>query len=405
MPETTWILDPTSFAATIARAEKINARAVRRGFTGRIEVTGTERTVSETGPGGESRTYIVIDTTISGEAPHYGGWEFLAAVDAISTTDGEDFILRTAPGVDAASVDRNTLTAGFCDHCKAIRANRIYTFLVRNVETGEVKQVGKSCLRDFTGHQGRPVFVDLDSVIDDITDFLGSFPHSPLEYTPETLVAIAWAASRAYGWKPGSHGGYTTAMAVSDYLFGTTKAARKVRDDLSPEVPAATTKAKEIISALLSGLDTTSDYTINLAAALRGVSVSRRHFGIVVSAVAAYERMIGDRIRTAAEAKTKAESTYAGTVGDKLTITGTITRALAVDTSFGYHESTSMLFIIEAGTTVLKTVTKAAWAFEANQGDTVTITATVKGHQEYHGTRQTVVTRPKLVERTNANAE
>ncbi len=31
MPETTWVLDPTSFAATIARAEKINARAVRRG--------------------------------------------------------------------------------------------------------------------------------------------------------------------------------------------------------------------------------------------------------------------------------------------------------------------------------------------------------------------------------------
>lgn len=405
MPETTWVLDPTSFAATIARTEKINARAVRRGFTGRIEVTGTERTVSETGPGGETRTYIVIDTLISGEAPRYGGREFLAAIDTIDTTDGEDFILRTAPGVDAAAVDRSTLTAGYCDHCKAIRTNRIYTFLVRNVETGEVKQVGKTCLRDFTGHQGRPVFIDLDSVIDDVTDFLGSFPHSPLEYAPETIVAVAWAASRAYGWKPGSHGGYTTAMAVNDYLFGTTKVAKKVRDDLSPEMPAATAKAKEIIPALLSGLETTSDYTINLTTALRGVCVGSRHFGIVVSAVVAYERMIGDQVRQAAEVKKKAESAYAGTVGDKLTITGTITRARAVDSSFGYHESTSMLFIIEAGTTVLKTVTKAAWAFDVDQGDTVTITATVKSHEDYHGTRQTVVTRPKLIDRTKADAE
>ena len=115
--------------------------------------------------------------------------------------------------------------------------------------------------------------------------------------------------------------------------------------------------------------------------------------------------MIGDRVRQAAEVKKKAESAYAGTLGDKLTITGTITRARAVDSSFGYHESTSMLFIIEAGTTVLKTVTKAAWAFDVDQGDTVTIAATVKSHEDYHGTRQTVVTRPKLIDRTKADAE
>ena len=39
---------------------------------------------------------------------------------------------------------------GNCDHCKTER-NRKDTYIVRNVKTGEFKQVGKRCLEDYTG--------------------------------------------------------------------------------------------------------------------------------------------------------------------------------------------------------------------------------------------------------------
>ena len=139
-----WILTPAEYAATVERAASINARATKRGFTGRIEVTGTTREVSETDQAGLNRTYLVVDTEITGEAPCYNGWTFLAAVDTVETADGADFVIRSAPGVEESGVDRSALEAGRCQHCKSIRSNRKYTYLVRNVETGKTVQVGSS---------------------------------------------------------------------------------------------------------------------------------------------------------------------------------------------------------------------------------------------------------------------
>lgn len=399
--DVTWTLTPASFAATKEKVDKINVRATKRGFTGRIEITGSERIVKGSGQRGivtgEPLEYLVIDVTITGQAPSYSGWEFLAAVDAITTEAGTDFILRTAPGVDESRIDRATLAPGRCAHCNSDR-NRIYTFLVRNTETGEACQVGKTCMKDFTGWAGTPVFLSEDDIISELSDFIGGSGSGTAEYTPETVVAIAWAASRRYGWAPRSSGGIATAETVGNYLYGNLKVDEALRSDLASALPAAYEKAREIIPALLHGLDGAGDYATNLKTALRGLSVSTKHFGIVVSAVSAYERMIDAQIRKTVEAKKKAESSYAGTINEKITVTGTATRVRATASSWGYHESTSMLLIIEDGTTILKTFTKAAWAYDINEGDAMTVTATVKGHEEYNGSKQTVVKRPKLID-------
>ena len=113
------------------------------------------------------------------------------------------------------------------------------------------------------------------------------------------------------------------------------------------------------------------------------------------------------QIREKKETETeKTETAYIEAKGDKVTITGTVTKALATENTFGYHPEISILLVIEDGPTVLKTFTKAAWAFDIDQGDTVTVTATVKNHEDYKGTKQTVVKRPKLIENhTTENEE
>lgn len=103
--------------------------------------------------------------------------------------------------------------------------------------------------------------------------------------------------------------------------------------------------------------------------------------------------MIGERVRKEAQGKARAESLYAGTVGEKLTFTGTVATLVPVDTDYG----TSMLVVMEAGTAVAKMFTTAAWAWEVKQGGEVTLTAKVKDHEEYKGVKQTVLTRPKKV--------
>ncbi|MGO2933161.1 hypothetical protein [Microbacterium sp.] len=405
--EITWTLTQEEFAATQDRAAAINRRAVKRGFTGRIEVTGVTREITETDEAGLPRTRVVVDVAISGEAPRYNGWQFLAAVDTIETEDGHDFVIRSAPGVEETGVDRSTLGPGRCEHCNTVRANRRYTYLVRHAETGETRQVGSTCIKDFTGWTGKPVFISDDELRRDLADFLGGFTSSGPEYSPETVVAVAWAISREFGWVPAAAaypGKTATRDLVSSYLYGKSRADRELRKEVAPEIATASDMAKTIIPALLEGLDGSGDYVTNLKTCLRAAHVEHRHLGIVVSAVAAYERMTGETARRKAEAeeraRQRAESQYAGTVGEKIAVTGTVTRLVPIKGSYGYNPTTSMLVIVEGGTTVAKMFTAAAWAWEVEQGDEITVSATVKAHEDYQGIKQTALTRPKLIEKT-----
>lgn len=400
---TSWTLSPDELAATQERAAKINARATKRGFTGRLEVTGTPRAISETDEAGLTRTRLVYNVQITGTAPSYNGWTFLAAVDTVETTTGTDFILRTAPGIEESGVDRTALAAGRCEHCGTVRANRRYTYLVRHTDTGEIRQVGSTCIKDFTGWAGKPVFIWADDVEGDLREFLGGFASSGPEYTPETVVAAAWALSRRFGWVPASasHGARSTRDLVSSYLYGTSHADRELRADVADDVAEAAGMGQSIITALQEGLTGGGDYVTNLRTCLRAASVSHRHLGITVSAVAAYERMIGDHVRRESTEKIRRESAYAGELGEKLTVTGTVTRLKPIEQHYGYTPTTSMLAIVESGTIVAKTFTAAAWAWEIAQGDEITITGTVKAHEEFNGTKETVLTRTKRVAPTD----
>lgn len=402
-----WTLTLEEFAATRERAEKINARAAKRGFTGRIEVTGTRREISEHDEAGLTRTRVVMETEITGEAPQYGGWRFLAAVDSVETADGAEFILRTAPGIDESGVDRVTLEAGRCEHCKTKRTNRRYTYLVQHEESGELVQVGSTCVKDFTGWTGKPVFISHDELADELREHVGG--GGPAEYTPETVVAVAWAVSRRHGWVPASKGGVTTRDLVGSYLYGAGQADKDLRAEVAPEIPAAAEKAREIIPALLDHLDGGSDYIANLKTALRALTVDARHMGITVSAVSAYERMTGEQARKKLEAEQRAQQRasvqFAGEVGEKLTVTGTVTRLRAVEGSYGYQPKTSLLIILEGGGVVAKMFTTAAWAWEIEQGDGITVTGVVKDHEDYQGIKQTVLTRPKRVDSTQNRTE
>lgn len=395
-----WALTLEEFEATKARAAAINARAAKRGFTGRLEVSGQIREIAETDEAGLSRNRIIVDTTITGEAPRYNGWDFLAAVDTIESEDGHAFVLRTAPGVEATDVDRSLLAPGRCEHCSTVRANRRYTYLVRNTETGATAQVGSTCVKDFTGWVGRPVFISVDELEDDLRDFLGGFRSQGPEYSPATVVAVAWAVSRRHGWVPASaaYRAPSTRSLVGSYLYGTSKADKELRRELADEISAASAMAETIIATLLEGLGDDSDYAANLKVCLQAQHVDHRHIGIVSSAVAAYERLIGARVKAEADTRKRQESRYVGSLGDKITVTGTVTRLKPVTSEFGYRTTTSMLVVVEDGPTIATMFTAAAWAWDVEQGDTITVAGTVKAHEEYRGARQTVLTRPKRLD-------
>lgn len=94
-----------------------------------------------------------------------------------------------------------------------------------------------------------------------------------------------------------------------------------------------------------------------------------------------------------AEQQAKAATEYVGQVGDTVTVTGKVTVTLPIDGMYGQ----SVLLVLTDGKVTAKTYTTAKWAWAAERGDTLTLTGTVKAQEEYEGTKQTVLARPKVV--------
>lgn len=401
----TWTLSPSEAAATAERVAKINKRLTKRGYTGLVELTiGEPYTVTETEDSGADVEIVVVDIALSGRPAQYAGWTFVAAVDTIGEGAGAGFVLRCAPGMEATAEERAILAPYACQHCHTTRNNRVYTYLLRNAESGESIQVGKTCMADFLGVPVVPtMFTTTDSLADEVGGRIGG---GAPEFAPEYVVAVAVAMTQGRGYvsaaKAAEQDTASTASFVSAFLYEPKARARFVEDFPALASPDTAAAARMIADVL--GAPADSEYISNVQAALRGATVNPRHIGLVASTVVAHhnlteraEERAERETANAARAAAKDAITYAGEVGDKITLTGRIARHQWVSTQYG----TSALVIVETGEHVAKMFTSARWADDVTEGDTVTLTGTVKTHQEYEGTRQTVMTRARV---TNAPA-
>lgn len=392
-PETdrvhTWFLNSEELAATRAKVAKLQQRAVRKGFTGRIELAAVPASRSYQSAGSLPVTVHGFDVTITGEPPRYQGWRSVAAVDAVEG----GAILRYPPG-STTQVSNDQIRAGECDHCHTTRDRRS-TVLVAHDDTGQVLQVGRSCLKDFLGHNTLPVFLTSDEV----NTLVGSLTGTAAAWDVHSVLTYAAAAVEAFGWTPASaseHGRVPTRDQVRLALNGG-RGADQLRDHLAPHLAEAKARAPQIRNDLLAGLVGDSGYEANLATVLRGEAVEARHLGLAVSAITAHRRLSADQARETTRREAAETVDYTGTVGEKVTLTGTVRTAMRVD-GFTHRSPDQVLLVVDCGTAFAKMTTAAAWAYPLKVGDPLTVTGTVKAHTEWNGIKQTVLTRPKQLD-------
>jgi len=387
-----WFLTGEEVAATRTKLVTLQHRAAAKGFTGRIDLTVVPAVRHYHSAGGLDVTEHGFDVTLTGEPPRYGGWRFVAAVDH---TDGGT-ILRYPPGADP-TVANDQGRPGECEHCHTHRPRRS-TVLVAHDDTGQVLQVGRSCLKDFLGHNTLPVLLTVDDVAGD----LGRGGGSPAAWDTDTVLAYAWAAVQAFGWTPSSSldpRRPPTRDVVRVALAGG-RGDADLRAALAPHLAEAVTQAPLIRQELLAALTDPAGYQANLTAVLRGDTVEARHLGLAVSAIPAHQRLHDDHQRAQAREQAAAVVEHVGTVGDKVTLTGTVTTALRVD-GYTHRSPDQVMLVIDCGTAVMKTTTAAAWAYQIKVGDPLTVTGTVKAHTQWRGLKQTVLSRPKKIDPSN----
>jgi hypothetical protein len=193
-------LTAAEYEMTAEKIRRINDRAAKRGWTGGFDLSMERLTETTKNEFGFEITATWCVTTIIGHAPSYGDWVFEAEL----TWDPEaGLITRPAPGVE--TIDRSGLREGACDHC-GINRDRRKVYLVRHIVTGETRQVGSTCIKDFLGWDGRFVFIPAKNAsFDDGFGCGGEGFGGQGEpfYSTDTILAVAWGAMRAYGYHRG----------------------------------------------------------------------------------------------------------------------------------------------------------------------------------------------------------
>jgi hypothetical protein len=101
--------------------------------------------------------------TVSGVSPRLNGWQFIGAIDVMSDEENNFVgnLLRSIPGVEMPETFRTERM--HCDHCNLWK-NWKSTFIVRH-DDGTHKQVGRQCLKDFTGHKSPEMLVRLAELL------------------------------------------------------------------------------------------------------------------------------------------------------------------------------------------------------------------------------------------------
>ncbi|NDG03362.1 MAG: hypothetical protein EB119_09275, partial [Synechococcaceae bacterium WBB_34_004] len=123
-----------------------------------------------------------------------GGWEFLATLEHLGDTN----VVRAIPGVTLPEAFQTSKP--FCDHCQKIRGRK-ETFVVKS-EAGEIKQVGRACLKDYLGHKSLEQIGWLHTLIAEIREFNddeGS-SHIPNQIGPIEMLIHAVAVIEAFGF-------------------------------------------------------------------------------------------------------------------------------------------------------------------------------------------------------------
>lgn len=386
------------------RLKELNKRAKKLKQEPMVLVLGATKSKLVKDPFGQevARTYFAV--TINGSSPIVeGGWRFAALITPV---DSGENIVSVVPNqtIDPKWRDADP---SHCDHCK-MKRRRKDVFVLKNTN-GDETIVGRSCLKDFLGHESADTLIayamfvggfDLSEFEEDDWCESGGGPRRATAWDIEEFLSVASVVIAKIGFvsrtKAVAEDLMTTAGVVTEILkrskLGLEVAKSINLDDEQERVGFAQT-AK---SALEWGkaLQSPDDYLYNLGVASRCLYATPKTAGLLASLIPAYQR---DGV-----APTKKEDeipqVHLGEVGKRDEFSAL---KITYMKSFNGEYGVSTLVKFDAGKGVLNwwasdSVDTEPYYSAYESGKEVTIKATVKRHSEYQGKPVTELTRVKL---------
>ena len=335
------------------------------------------------------------------------GWRFVAVIE--HKKDG-NIVRQLDTAVEVP--ERYYHTSNICEHCNSNRPRKD-TYLVYNDETAEFKQVGKTCLKDFTGgldaDQAARYVSWFDKLIEGESTEGRSFGDFQIYYNLNQLLTIAAQLVEKYGYVKRSEDPYdysvtpTSTLSANIYRYlvrgeSADNETIQYADEINVDDKDAVKFAEDALTWLRSKEDN-SGYFFNLKMSCSSEYVSGRDLGLAVSLIQAYRRELDYVKKQQAERKAqeaKAEiSHHQGEVGKKVTFEMKTIKVLSsyYDARFGMNYFYS--FTDTEGNEYTWSTGKCL-SEDLEEGARYEICGTVKAHSYFKNIAQTQITRCKI---------
>lgn len=325
-------------------------------------------------------------------------WEFVATIQHMTPVN-----LIGSYRPEYVIPERYYISNSICEHCNSKRYRKD-TYLIRNTVTGEWKQVGKSCLKDFTNGLSAEAVARYVSWFEELIK--GETPDGEPRFNYKlTLeaVMVAVEAVRRFGYKKtqnedGCRNFDSTSHIVSEVLYRINPGYQMLKDQgFNWDTPETESKAKEILAWVRSLNPEVGSYLSNLKAACSGDFCESRNFGLIASAVAAYNRELEKKQREETRKQFEAKSNWVGSVGGRVELKDAFVSVLTGWYSdFGY---TYLYKIVDTNGNIFTWKT-SKWLGDDESlapGTRISLKGTVKNHSEFRGVKQTELTRCRVM--------
>lgn len=275
--------------------------------------------------------YVIVECEGTAKV---NGWRFAATIDHFETGN----IIRKMIN-DVEVPEKYYTAAPECEHCHSHR-HRKDTYLVYNEDTEEFKQVGSSCLCDFTNGFSAEAAASYISLFDSLMEFeapgQGSGQKTWFEIRDILRYAVDFVNNLGYSATTDPMGDYnpdSTKNYVIDAIDVDSNRANKAQKERIETYrfkfgehykDDSTGEEVEKILDHFKSVDASNDYLHNLQVLANSEYVDGRNIGYTVSMVATYNKYIQKIIEREKKASAHAleveGSDYIGQVGDRVEI-------------------------------------------------------------------------------------
>lgn len=315
---------------------------------------------------------VLLDT----EIPNINGWDVVAKLEHITVDGAEEVLVKTSlvgHQLLATTVDR--YKSGFCEHC-GTRRKRNDTFILKSKD-GELKQVGRTCLGDFTGANNPAALAKRAEMVFDLighitgvssksTEIFNETGVTPLAYrsTVDYLAAVSYVMATDNG-----------VFYKKPMVYDQSTSERALRIEHSQTNESHTSIALKTIAFMNALPDSAmNDFKHNVKTVVSSEYIAISHTGLAAWAVYLY--LESTKVRTKS-------TSYVGEIGKTVKLTATVTKVLQVNSPYG--SSNLVKFDVDGACVV------GFHPGDWDVGCVVDIEGIVSKHEEYRGEKQTTL--------------